>query len=42
MNLLSGPAADVRATVQEHLHQPDDSGLVDLDTGIAHGTDRNR
>src|SRR6516165_593577 len=42
MDLLSRPAADVRAAVQEDLHQPDDAGLVDLDAGIAHGTDGNR
>src|SRR5215471_4817340 len=42
MDLLSGPAADVRAAVQEDLHQPDEAGLVDLDTGIAHRTDGNR
>src|SRR5215467_10210037 len=29
MDLLSCPAADVRAAVQEDLHQPDDAGLVD-------------
>src|SRR5215471_12311840 len=42
MDLLSRPAADVRAAVQEDLHQPDDAGLVDLDAGIAHGPDGNR
>src|SRR5215475_5294126 len=42
MDLLSRPAADVRAAVQEDLHQPDDAGLVDLDAGIAHRTDGNR
>jgi hypothetical protein len=42
MDLLSRPAADVRAAVQEDLHQPDEAGLVDLDAGIAHRTDGNR
>src|ERR1700730_3446433 len=36
MDLLGRPAAEVRAAVQEHYHQPDDAGLVDLDAGIAH------
>src|SRR5262245_23313658 len=35
MDLLCRPAADLGAAVQEHLHEPDDAGIVDLDAGIA-------
>ena len=42
MDLLGRPAADVRAAVQEDLHQPDDAGLVNLDAGIAHRADGDR
>src|SRR5262249_39650225 len=42
MDLLGRPAADVGAAVQKDLHQPDDAGLVDLDAGIAHGTNGDR
>jgi hypothetical protein len=33
MDLLGRPATDVRSTVQEDFHQPDDARLVDLDAG---------
>ena len=36
MDLLSRPAADVRAAVQEDVHEADDARLMDLDAGIAH------
>src|ERR1041384_6913771 len=39
VNLPGSPAADGSATVQEHLQEPDDSGVVDLDSGIADRTD---
>jgi hypothetical protein len=42
MDLLSRPAVNVRAAVQEDLHQRDEPGLVDVDTGIAHRTEANR
>src|SRR3974390_2405829 len=42
MDLLGGPAADVGSAVQEDLHEPDDTGLVDLDAGIAHRADGDR
>src|SRR6266705_1100308 len=42
MDLLRRPAPDVRSTVQEDFHQPDDARLVDLDAGIAHRADGDR
>ena len=42
MDLLGRPATDVRSTVQQDFHQPDDAGLVDLDAGIAHRADGDR
>ena len=42
VNLLGGPTADVAAAVEENLQQPDDSGLMDFDAGIANRTDGNR
>src|ERR1700733_3385873 len=36
MDLLGRPAADVRAAVQEDIHEADDARLMDLDSGIAH------
>jgi hypothetical protein len=36
MDLLGRPATDVRAAVQENLHEADDARLMDLDAGIAH------
>jgi len=42
MDLLGRPATDVRSTVQEDFHQPDDARLVDLDAGIAHRADGDR
>ena len=36
MDLLGRPAADVRAAVQEDVHEADDARLMDLDAGIAH------
>ena len=37
MNVLGGPAAEVIATMQKNLQEPDGAGLMDLDTRI---TDR--
>jgi hypothetical protein len=34
MDLLGRPATDLRSTVQEDFHQPDDARLVDLDARI--------
>ena len=42
MDLPRRPATDVRSTVQEDFHQPDDAGVVDLDAGIAHRADGDR
>src|SRR5260370_29984008 len=42
MDLFGRPATDVRSTVQEDFHQPDDARLVDLDAGIAHRADGDR
>src|SRR4249919_991290 len=42
MDLLGRPATDVRSTVQQDFHQPDDAGLMDLDAGIAHRADGDR
>src|SRR6202030_2068218 len=42
MDLLGRPTTDVRCTVQEDFHQPDDARLVDLDDGIAHRADGDR
>src|ERR1700730_4896996 len=42
MDLLGRPATDVRSTVQEDFHQPDDARLVDLDAGIALLADGDR
>ena len=36
MDLLGGPAADVRSAMQEDFHEADDARLMDLDAGIAH------
>ena len=36
MDLRGRPSADVRAAVQEDVHEADDARLMDLDTGIAH------
>jgi hypothetical protein len=35
VNLLGTPTADGGAAVQEHLQEPDDPGVVDLDAGIS-------
>ena len=37
MNLLGGPAAEVIASMQKNLQEPDGAGLMDFDTRI---TDR--
>jgi len=42
VDVLGGPAADVTATMQEHFEQADDTGVVDLDAGIADRTDGDR
>ena len=42
MDLFGGPAADGIAAVQEHLQEPDDPSVVDLDAGIADRTDGDR
>ena len=36
MDLRGRPSADVRAAVQEDVHEADDARLMDLDAGIAH------
>jgi hypothetical protein len=35
VDLLSGPATDLTTAVQEDLEEADDTGVVDLDSGIA-------
>src|SRR4029077_6260837 len=35
VDLLGGPSADLTTAVQEDLEEADDTGLVDLDSGIA-------
>jgi hypothetical protein len=42
MDLLSGPAADMAAAVQEDFEQADDARVVDLDAGIADRADGDR
>ena len=42
MDLPSRPAADLGTAVQENLEQADDARLVDLEAGIADGTDGDR
>src|SRR6266436_7380368 len=42
VDLLCGPTADGGAGVKEHLQEPDDAGVVDLDAGIPHRTGGNR
>jgi hypothetical protein len=42
MNLLGGPAPNGVAAVEQHLQEPDDPGVVDLDAGIPHRTDGDR
>jgi len=42
VDLLGGPAADVAAAMQEDFEEADDAGLVDLDAGIADGTNGDR
>jgi hypothetical protein len=42
VDLLSCPAADVAAAVQEHFEQADSARIVDLDPGIAHRADGDR
>ena len=39
MNLLGAPTADGGATVQQHLQESDDSGVMDLDAGVPHRAD---
>ena len=34
MNVLGGPAAEVIATMQKNLQEPDGASLMDLDPGI--------
>src|SRR5260221_3094775 len=41
-DLAGGPAADLRAGMQEDLEQADDARLVNLEAGIADGTDGDR
>src|SRR3974377_135450 len=36
MDLLGRPAADLRAAVQEDVHEENDALLMDVDAGIAH------
>ena len=42
MDLFGRPAADFGYAVQEDLQQANDSRFVDLDSGVANGTDGNR
>ena len=42
MDLAGGPAADLRAAMQEDLEQTDDARLVDLEAGITHRADGDR
>jgi hypothetical protein len=35
VDLFGGPAADSAAVVQQDFEQPDDSGVMDFDAGIA-------
>ena len=39
VDLFGGPTADGGAAVQEDFHQANDSGIVDLDSGIANRAD---
>src|SRR6201998_4070989 len=41
VDLLGGPAADLTTAVQEDLEEADDTGVVDLDPGIADRADRD-
>ena len=42
VDVLGRPTADVCAAVQEHFHQLDDAGVVDLDAGVTHRADGDR
>ena len=42
MDLPGGPAAELGATVREHLEQANDARFVDLEAGVADGTNRDR
>jgi len=42
MELVCSPATDHGARVQEHFHEPDHSGVVDLDAGILRSPDGDR
>jgi GAF domain-containing protein len=37
MDFFGGPAADMRAAVQQDFEQADDAHVMDFDAGIAHG-----
>jgi hypothetical protein len=42
MDLAGGPAADLRAAMEENLEQTDDARLMDFEAGIADGADSDR
>ena len=42
MDLRRPPAAELGAAMQQHLHQADDAGVVDLDAGILGAADGDR
>ena len=42
MELVCSPATDHGARVQQHFHEPDHPGVVDLDAGILRGPDGDR
>ena len=42
VDLLGGPAAEVSAGMQEDLEEADETGIVDLDAGVADRTDGDR